>query len=100
MAYSALLEFIQKAKAYDALDADIIDRLMKAGWYRIDAQDALALYEKLFVATALTGVREQTTIPRPSFIERVAPLHYEPHIIAVAALVFSFAFVGYLVLGH
>ena len=101
MAYSALLEYIRKAKECGAPDDEIIDRLVKAGWYRVDAQDAMLLYEKLTAPVARPGDCEPVRpAPAPSFVERLAPRHYEPQLVMVAALAFALAFVGYLLLSR
>lgn len=101
MAYSALLEYIRKAKGCDASDEEIVERLVKSGWYRIDATDALMLYGKLSAPTERLGICEPLRPPPdPSLVERLAPRHYEPHLVAFAALAFAFGFVGYLVLSR
>ncbi|HUO75853.1 MAG TPA: hypothetical protein VMU12_03000 [Candidatus Paceibacterota bacterium] len=101
MAYSALLEYIRKAKGCNASDDDIVDRLVKSGWYRVDAQDALALYEKLTRPAGQVGSCEPLMPPpAPSVLEHIAPHHYEPRLIAVAAVVFALACIGFVVLRH
>jgi len=98
MTYSALLEYIRKAKDCGASDDEVAGRLQKAGWYRVDVQDALELYRRLTANTAREDYGPDTPAPAPSLLERVAPRHYDPHLIAVAALSFAIGFLGYVVL--
>lgn len=97
MTYTALLEYIRKAKDCGASDAEVTDRLRKAGWYQVDVQDALELYRRLTSNTAREDCAPDRP-PAPSLLERVAPRHYDPHLIAVAALSFAVGFLGYVVL--
>lgn len=97
MTYHALLEFIRHAKGYGASDADITERLHKAGWYKVDIQDAMDLYAKITApqVSAVAAGPSRTT-PRPSIGERLVPHSYDPHLIAVAAGSFAIGFVAYL----
>lgn len=100
MTYHALLEFIRKAKGCGANDADIAERLHKAGWYKVDIQDAMELYRKI-TEPRETAVCEPTPVtPRPSVAERIAPRSYDPHLIAVAAVSFAIGFIAYLWLSY
>jgi hypothetical protein len=96
MTYHGLLEYIRKAKDYGASDEEVIKRLRSAGWYQVDVQDGLDLYRKL---TSENGggsaYRPMPAPPTPSLLERVVPRHYDPHLIAVAAMSFALGFVGY-----
>ncbi len=99
MPYSALLEYVRKAKGCGAPDDEITDRLMKAGWYRVDVQDALELYEKLTKPVLPPGMCEPLMPPpRPSLAERIAPRHYDPRLVAVACLAFVAGFLAYVLL--
>ena len=101
MPYSALLEYIRKAKTCGAPDDEIIGRLMKAGWYRVDAQDALELYAKLTAVVSHPGDCEPLRPPpQPSVTERLVPHHYDPRLISVAALTFALGFVAYMLLSR
>jgi hypothetical protein len=101
MTYHALLEYIRKCKDCGASDDEVAARLKQAGWYSVDVRDALDLYHRL---TANTDGKDcepnDKLIPRPSFWERIAPRHYDPHIVAVAAGSFAIGFVGYLFLAN
>lgn len=96
MTYSALLEYIRKAKDYGASDEEVVKRLRAAGWYQVDADDALRLYRKLTTHNEAAVRAPSPTPPSPSALERVIPRHYDPHLIAVAALSFALGFLGYL----
>jgi hypothetical protein len=84
MSHHALLEYIRKAKDCGASDADVADRLHKAGWYRVDVQDALELYPKLAVASKRVAVQHRRSHS------------YDPYLVAVAVLSFVVAFFGFL----
>lgn len=100
MTYHALLEYIRKAKGSGANDADITERLHKAGWYKVDIQDAMELYRKI-TEPKETAIREPVPVtPRPSIAERIAPRSYDSHLIAVAAMSFAIGFVVYLFLAR
>jgi len=100
MTYHALLEFIRKAKGCGASDTDIAERLHKAGWYKVDIQDAMELYRKI-TAPKETIICEPTPLaPRPSVAERIAPRSYDSHLIAVAAVSFAIGFIAYLWLSY
>lgn len=96
MPYHALLEYIRTAKDCGASDVEILERLHAAGWYAVDAQDALELYRKLTANTHRTVCVPEEDPPKPSFIERIAPRHYDPHLIAVAAVSFVIGFLAYV----
>ena len=100
MTYHALLEYIRKAKDVGASDVEISDRLAKAGWYRVDVQDALELYRRLTTTTRAGDYSPQAEPPKPSLAERIAPRHYDPHLIAIAAVSFAVGFVLYVWLTH
>jgi len=97
MSHNALLEYVRKAKDIGADDAQIIERLHAAGWYRVDIQDALHLYHKL-TQPAQPSHHETPLVPKPSLAERIAPHTYDSHLIAVAAVSFAVGFIAYLVL--
>lgn len=100
MTYHALLEYIRKAKACDASDADIAERLNKAGWYKVDVQDALELYHRITEPQQAATCEPAPVAPRPSVAERIAPRSYDPHLIAVAAISFAIGFIGYLLISY
>ncbi len=101
MPYSALLEYIRKAKGCGAPDDEIVDRLVKAGWYRVDAHDALELYERLARPVMPPGLCEPLAPPpRPSLTERIAPRHYDPRLIAVACLAFVAGFLAFILVNR
>ena len=99
MSHHALLEYIRKAKEYGATDVDVAEHLHKAGWYKVDIQDAMELYGKI------TGPEESVTaelaaVSRPSLAKRITPHSYNPHLIAVASLSFAIGFIAYLFLSR
>jgi hypothetical protein len=96
MTYHALLEYIRNAKKCGASDVDISDRLHKAGWYRVDVEDAMALYNRL--TSQSQNDCAPTPPPKPSLGERVVPRHYDPYLVPVAAVSFAIGFIGYLLL--
>jgi len=96
MPYHALLEYIRAAKDCGASDVEITNRLHKAGWYRVDIQDALELYRKLTANTSNGDYVPAIEPPKPSVMERIAPRHYDPHLIAVAAASFAVGFLVYV----
>ncbi len=100
MPYHALIEYIRTAKDYGASDDEITTRLGKAGWYKIDIQDALELYRKLTANTVVGAYAPQAAPPKPSMMERVAPRHYDMHLVAIALFAFAIGFVVYLVLAQ
>lgn len=100
MTYHALLEFIRKAKECDANDADIAERLHKAGWYKVDIQDAMELYRKITAPKETATCESAPATPRPSVAERIAPRSYDSHLIAVAAVSFAIGFIAYLFLAR
>lgn len=100
MTYHALLEYIRAAKDCGASDVEITGRLVKAGWYKVDVQDALELYRKLTANTVHGDYTPQCDPPKPSLSERIAPRHYDPHLIAVAAVSFGIGFLAYVWLTH
>lgn len=89
MTHHALLEYIRKAKERGATDQDIADRLCKAGWYRVDIDDAVHLHAQL------TAVAPVASSP-----EHAATRSYDPYLVAVAGLSFAVGFVLYVVLAH
>lgn len=93
MSHTALIEYIRKAKECGAQDAEVSERLLKAGWYRVDIDDALDLYRKLIEP------REQNcqpiVAPRPTFTERIVPRWYLFRIVVIAALSFGFGLLLY-----
>ena len=95
MAYRALLEYVRRAKDFGASDVEIGDRLRHAGWYRVDIDDALALYRRLTVPLDRRQCESERP-PRPSMIERVVPHHYDPRAIAIACISFVLGFLGYM----
>ncbi len=96
MTYHGLLEYIRKAKDYGASDEEVIKRLRSAGWYQVDAQDGVNLYHKLTAENGgFTAHQPLPAAPAPSVLERLVPRHYDPHLIAVAAMSFALGFVGY-----
>jgi hypothetical protein len=97
MTYHALLEYVRRGKDCGASDAEITDRLLKAGWYRVDIQDALSLYRKL--AEPLDArTCDHEPPPKPRMVERIVPHSYDPQLVAIAAITFAVAFIVYLVL--
>jgi hypothetical protein len=98
MTYHALLEFIRAAKDCGASDVDITERLQKAGWYRVDVQDALELYRRLTANTTNGAYTPACEAPKPSILERVAPRHYDVHMIAIATVSFVIGFLAYVLL--
>lgn len=98
MSHHVLLEYIRKAKDLGGDDATIMERLLTAGWYRVDIQDAMELYHKLTTTHAGAPHQPLPTAPEPTVFERIAPRSYDPHIAAVAALSFAIGFIGYLIL--
>jgi uncharacterized protein Smg (DUF494 family) len=97
MSHHVLLEYIRKAKDLGGDDADIMQKLLTAGWYRVDVQDAMELYTKLTTAHAGAPHQPLPQAPAPGVFERIAPRSYDPHIIAVATLSFAIGFIGYLI---
>jgi len=97
MTYQSLLEYIRKAKDCGASDEEVTQRLRAAGWYQVDVKDALELYRRLTANTAKEDCVPERP-PAPTLLERVAPRHYDPHLIAIAALSFAIGFLGYVVL--
>ncbi len=100
MTYHALLEFIRKAKGCGANDADISERLHKAGWYKVDIQDAMELYRRIATPKETVTCESTPVAPRPSMAERIAPRSYDSHLIAVAALSFAIGFIAFLWLSY
>lgn len=100
MAYRALLEYIRSAKTCGASDIEITEQLHKAGWYRVDIQDALDLYRRLIAREEAMRCDVAPTAPAPSVTERLIPRHYDPQLIAIAAISFALGFIGYLVLAN
>jgi len=98
MTYHALLEFIRKAKGCGASDTDIAERLHKAGWYKVDIQDAMELYQKISAPKTNATCEPTPTPPRPSVAERIAPRSYDAHLIAIAAVSFAIGFIAYVLL--
>ena len=96
MAYRALLEYVRKAKELGASDHEVIERLCRAGWYRVDAQDAVELYHRLVTHGTHLNTPRTNAPPKPSFFERLAPRHYDAHLIAISAISFVVGFFGYL----
>lgn len=86
-----LLEYIRKAKESGANHADISARLCSAGWYKVDVNDALELYEKIAPQPQLAVVRRTSR----SWFRT-----YDPRLVAVAAVSFIIAFLGFLWLTH
>lgn len=96
MTYHALLEYIRAAKDCGASDMEVAERLHRAGWYRIDVQDALELYRRLTANTTQSAYEPSGNPPRPSLLERVAPRHYSSQLVAVAAVAFAVGFLSYV----
>jgi len=95
MPYGSLLEYVRIAKESGASDEDVLTRLHLAGWYKVDAQDALELYAKL---TASPAPLEQS---RPRAAEAVSPAGraltgYDPRLVSIAALSFALGFAAFL----
>lgn len=99
MTYHALLEYIRKAKGCGASDADISERLNKAGWYKVDIQDAMDLYRKI-TEPQQVACEPAPAAPRPSVSERIVPRSYDPNLIAVAGISFAIGFIGYLLISY
>ena len=100
MSYHALLEYVRTAKDYGASDVEITQRLQSAGWYKVDVEDALGLYRRLTANTTADAYVPAQDPPKPSFAERIAPRHYDPHLIAVAVVSFAIGFVLYVWLAN
>lgn len=96
MTYHALLDYIRAAKDCGASDVEITDRLHRAGWYKIDVQDALELYRRLTANTAPGAYVPSGNPPTPTLLERLAPRHYDPHIIALSVVSFTIGFLAYV----
>lgn len=97
MSHHALLEYIRKAKICGATHQQISERLHAAGWYRVDIQDGLALYDQLTrPANAQTDCDPVPVAPAPSVVERVIPRVYDPVIVAVAVVSFTLCFIAYM----
>lgn len=94
MSYSALLDYIRKAKGRGMKDPDIAERLYGAGWYRVDIQDALELYRKITSATP--SPEQVASLPKPNLAERIAPHSYDSHLVVIAAVSFAVGFIVYL----
>jgi hypothetical protein len=97
MTYHALLEYVRRGKDCGASDDELAERLLKAGWYRVDVQDALSLYRRLCQPVDARTCDHEAP-PKPHGIERVIPHSYDTHFIAIAALTFAVAFVAFLFL--
>ncbi len=100
MPYHALLEYIRKAKDSGASDTDIVQRLHGAGWYKVDIQDALDLYARLTSNTTSSDYAPSGPPPKPGLADRIAPRHYDPHMIAIAAVSFALGYIAYVLLTH
>lgn len=100
MPYHALLEYIRTAKDIGTSDDEVITRLTKAGWYKIDAQDALDLYRRLTANTALGAYSPQGEPPAPSLMERVAPRHYDTHVVVLAIFAFVVGLIVFFALAQ
>lgn len=96
MSHGALLEYIRKAKDRGVSDRDIADRLYRAGWYRVDIQDALELYRTISRPRDAGANGTPLAAPAPTLSERLVPHSYDPHLIAVAVVSFVIGFLGYL----
>jgi hypothetical protein len=88
MTHHALLEYIRTAKDRGATDQEVAERLGKAGWYRVDIDDAVHLHAQLMA------------VPVASLPERAVTRSYDPYLVAVAGLSFAVGFVVYVVLAH
>jgi|GEM_PF-5570993 len=100
MPYHALLEYIRTAKDIGTSDDEIATRLTKAGWYKIDVQDALELHRRLTSNTVLGAYSPQQEPPAPSLMERVAPLHYDKHVIILAIFAFVVGLIVFFALAQ
>jgi hypothetical protein len=97
MSHHALLEYIRKAKTCGATHQEISERLHTAGWYRVDIQDGLELYERLTHPTLTQADCDPLPgAPGPSVIERIVPRIYDPAVVAVAVLSFAVCFIAYM----
>lgn len=100
MSHHALLEYIRKAKDCGANDVAIAERLHKAGWYQVDIEDAFELYQRI-TKPKESGMCDQVpNTPKPTLSQRIVPSHYDPNLIAVAAVSFVIGFLGFLWLTH
>lgn len=100
MTYRALLEYIRAAKECGSSDNEVFEQLHQAGWYRVDVQDALELYQRLVAREAAMQCDMAPAAPAPNIAERLVPRHYDPHLIAVAAISFAVGFIGYLIIAN
>ncbi len=98
MPYNALIEYIRSARQCGASNVEISKRLNTAGWYSVDIQDALALYERL-TAPARSD-RPMPGAPMPSLDERMIPHAYDRHLVAVAVISFAIGFIAYIWLAY
>lgn len=100
MSHHALLEYVRKAKSCGASDAEIAERLHKAGWYRVDVHDALTLYRKITEPAGPMICDFEPRTPRPTLTQRIIPSSYDPNLVGVAAISFMLGFLGFLWLTH
>jgi hypothetical protein len=96
MPYSALLEYIRCAKDCGTSDVEIINRLHKAGWYKVDIEDALDLYRRLTANTTSEACAPEQKPPAPSISERIAPRHIDRHTLLIAIIAFTIGYVVYV----
>ena len=72
-------------------------RLSAAGWYKVDVEDALELYDKLSKHLDRKPC-DDVPPPRPTVIDRIVPRVYDSAVVAVAVSVFVLSFVVYMLL--
>lgn len=88
------MEYIRTARSLGAQDDHIHAQLTKAGWYAVDVEDALHLYQKLDIHLASVQEPEPTDpAPRPASelqSSRIGGLF------SLLLLLFSLGFAGYV----
>lgn len=88
------MEYIRTARSLGAQDDHIHAQLTKAGWYAVDVEDALHLYQKLDIH--LASVQEpvsRASAPRPASEPQPSRIG---GLFSLLLLLFSLGFAGYV----
>jgi hypothetical protein len=88
------MEYIRTARSLGAKDDHIHAQLTAAGWYTVDVQDALHLYQKLDIH--LASVQERVLATKASGRKPEIEPSRTTHALSIVVLLLSLCFAGYV----